>query len=78
MAGLEPDLIVASDYQVDEQTYAKLKKLAPTLVLDLNTDDASQTPFAHDRQAADVRLFHDMQRLHDRGVGVDGSRSVAR
>lgn len=41
IAAADPDLIVASDYFVDETTYDKLSKVAPTLVLAVNTEDGS-------------------------------------
>ncbi|WP_157683620.1 ABC transporter substrate-binding protein [Microlunatus soli] len=44
VAGYTPDLIIGSDYQVDAATYAKLKKIAPTVVLALNTDDNAEVP----------------------------------
>lgn len=44
VATYAPDLIIGSDYQVDAATYAKLKKIAPTVVLPLNTDKNSDVP----------------------------------
>ncbi|QDP95978.1 ABC transporter substrate-binding protein [Microlunatus elymi] len=44
VAALTPDLIVGSDYLVDTATYAKLSKIAPTVVLAVNADPDSQTP----------------------------------
>lgn len=44
VATYAPDLIIGSDYQVDAATYAKLMKIAPTVVLALNTDKDSQVP----------------------------------
>jgi iron complex transport system substrate-binding protein len=40
---LHPDLIVARDYLVDADTYAQLRKIAPTLVLGVD-GDGSDTP----------------------------------
>ena len=44
VATFSPDLIVASDYQVDAGMYAKLSKIAPTAVLPLNAAEGSDTP----------------------------------
>ena len=55
---LHPDLIVGRDYLVDDAMYAKLRKIAPTVVLGVNGDGSDTPAWQHDARAIGQATGH--------------------